>query len=104
MKKVLFCTTSIKTGKGGIASYAQDFIKSLKNDYLFIVLTGDNGIVEDDRIRVLSLKHNDWSNRNIERLLKIIDKEQPDIVVNSSFPLLSIATPYLPDSIKVIIQ
>lgn len=102
MKKLLFCTLSLKTGGGGIASYAQEFIKTLKYDYHFTVVTGDDGKVEDGHIRTLTIKYDDWSNENIERILNIIQEECPDIIVNSSFPLLSIATPFLPNDIKVI--
>lgn len=102
MKKILFCSASIKTGAGGIASYAQDFIDTFKNEYEFTVITDDDGSVDDELVKVNRIDANDWSAPNVERLLEIIKRERPNIIVNSSFSLLSIATPFIPDDIKII--
>ena len=38
--KILLCTPTFVTGKGGIPSYARDFVESFKNDYEIVVVTG----------------------------------------------------------------
>lgn len=102
MKKILFCTSTLKTGRGGIASYAQDFIRTFKNDYDFTVITGDDGEVEDSNIKVIRISSKDRSDKNIKLLLDVIVAEKPDIVINSAYSPLSIATPYVPDDVKII--
>lgn len=102
MKKILFCSASLKTGAGGIASYAQDFIETFKDEYEFIVITGDDGVVDDEQIKVKRIEARDRSINNVKQLLEIIKRESPNIIVNSSYPLLSIATPFIPNDIKVV--
>ena len=42
MEKILFCTANFKTGRGGISSYAFDFIETFKNLYEIVVIaSGD---------------------------------------------------------------
>ena len=102
MKKILFCSSSIKTGKGGIASYAQDFISLFKYEFSFIVVTSDNGTMNDSDIPVFQINMDDWSKKNAKQLLDIITKTSPDIIINSSFSLLSIISPFIPNNIKLI--
>ena len=45
--KLLFCTSSFKTGIGGIASYAHDFINAFAKEYEIVIITGDSFAQKD---------------------------------------------------------
>lgn len=101
--KILFCTSGLITGRGGIASYAHDFIKAFSYDNEIIVITND--LYEkknEDQFEVVHFNMNDFSLRNAKQLLLFIETIKPQTIVNSGFPLLSLVTPYLNNEIKVI--
>lgn len=101
--KILFCTSGLITGKGGIASYAHDFIKAFSYGNEFIVITNDGyEKKKDDKFEVLRFNMNDFSLHNAQQFLYFIETINPQIIVNSAFPLLTLITPYLPDQTKVI--
>ena len=101
--RILICTGSFKTGKGGVASYAHDFIDAFKNENHCVVITNDDYEKKaDDKFPIYRIKMEDWSIKNAKALMTIINKEKPDIVINSYFPLLSLVTPYLPNTLKII--
>lgn len=100
-QKILFCTSSYKTGGGGIASYAHDFIEQFSRKYDIVVITNDDN-TNDDNIRFYNIKMNDFSLSNAHKLLNIINEESPNIIVNSNFHLISIITPFIPNNITLI--
>lgn len=100
MKKILFCTGSYQTGKGGVASYARDFVDAFSSEYDIVIVTGDDG--KDDQRKVYKCSPADFSEANARKLLDIIEETAPGIVVNSDFALLAMVTPFLPDNAKVV--
>ena len=100
MEKVLFCTANFKTGRGGISSYAFDFIEAFKNLYEIVVIA--SGDTEKSDIKIYSCNYLDFTQKNALRLLDIIHQEKPNIIVNSAFALLSLVTPYIDDNIQII--
>lgn len=101
--KILFCTSSFTTGKGGIASYAHDFIDAFKANYKFVVVTNDRYEKKmDDFFDVVHFNMNDFSLSNARQFMDFIDKAKPQLIINSAFPLLSLVTPYLDNCIKII--
>lgn len=101
--KILFCTSGLVTGGGGIASYAHDFIEAFKEGNEFVVVTND-GYKEkkDDPFNVMHFNMNDFSLDNAKQFMNFIIITKPQLIVNSAFPLLSLVTPYLDNNIKVI--
>lgn len=102
LKKILLCTSSYKTGGGGIASYAHDFVNQFNSAYNIIIITHDNYTPSGSDIKIYHLNMNDFSINNAKKLLIIIDEEKPDIIFNSNFHLLSIISPFIPNNIKLI--
>lgn len=101
--KILICTGSFKTGKGGVASYAHDFIDAFSDGNEFVVVTHDDyEMVETDGFLVYHINMEDWSVQNALKLKKLISTEHPDVVVNSYFPLLALISPYLHNDIRII--
>lgn len=101
--KILICTGSFKTGKGGVASYAHDFIDAFRAEHHFAVITHDDYKKKiDDDFPIYHISMEDWSVQNAKTFMDIINKEKPDIIINSYFPLLALITPYLPDTLRVI--
>ncbi|MDM8326140.1 glycosyltransferase family 4 protein [Bacteroides gallinaceum] len=100
MKKLLFCTSNFKTGVGGISSYAFDFINAFKAEFNITIIASGN--IENNTYKVYQCNYLDFSIANANRLLDIINKEQPDIIINSAFALLSLVTPYINNTIKII--
>lgn len=100
MEKILFCTGSYITGKGGVASYARDFVDAFSSEYDIAIVTGDDG--KDDQRKVYKCSSSDFSEANARKLLDIIEENAPEIVINSNFALLAMVTPFLPDNIKVV--
>ena len=87
--KILFCTSSFTTGKGGIASYAHDFIDAFKANYKFVVVTNDRYEKKmDDFFDVVHFNMNDFSLSNARQFMDFIDKAKPQLIINSAFPLL----------------
>jgi len=100
--KILLCTNSFKTGRGGIASYAHDLI-NMFSAAKFLVVTGDDYTRQDaETFDIENLNPLDFSTKNATKLLNLINNFKPELIINSYFPLLSLLSPYLPDNIKVI--
>jgi len=100
--KILLCTHSFKTGRGGIASYAHDFI-SMFPAAKFFVVTGDDYIRQDaETFDIENLNPLDFSTKNAVKFLKLIHSFKPELIINNYFPLLSLITPYIADGIKII--
>lgn len=99
--KIVLCTGSFKTGIGGVASYAHDFIDAFINQYSITVITNDD-YQEIEPYPIFHIKMTDFSIKNARNLLAIITKENPDIIINSYFPLLSLITPFIANQIKII--
>lgn len=95
--KILFATSSINLRGGGIASYANDFYKTYKDEYDFIFVSND--ILDDINAKLYKyyyqINPSDYSIDNMNRLLSIIEISKPDIIINSNFELLSLAIPYV---------
>lgn len=100
MEKILFCTANFKTGRGGISSYAFDFIEAFKDMYEIVVIA--SGETEKSNIKVYSCNYLDFTKKNALKLLDIIHQEKPNIIVNSAFALLSLVTPYIDNNIQII--
>lgn len=100
MEKILFCTANFKTGRGGISSYAVDFIETFKDTYEIIVVA--SGKTEKSNTKVYSCEYLDFTIPNALKLLEIINQEKPNIIVNSAFALLSLITPYINNNIQII--
>lgn len=101
--KILFCTSGLITGRGGIASYAHDFIEAFKAGNEFVVVTNDGYVRKDsDPFEVIRFDMNDFSLNNAKRFMAFISDMNPQLIVNSAFPLLSLITPYIDDEIRVI--
>ena len=102
-KTILFVTSSLITGSGGIASYARDFIDALKNIYKICVITGDAYSLKDkDEFKLYNLNIYDFNFKNSKLLLEIIKIEDPSIIINSNSPLLACVLPFLDSNINVI--
>lgn len=99
--KILFCTSSFATGRGGVPSYARDFIDSFKKDYEFVVVTGGKDI-NDSPCRLYYINDKDLSLENANKLFKIIQDEKPDIIINSSCFIMSVLSPYIENNIRII--
>lgn len=100
-KTILFCTDSYNTGRGGVASYAHDFVDAFIGEYNIIVVTNDDYPKHED-YAVIQVKDKDYSLSNIRKFLSIVSEQSPDIIINSAYPLVSVITPFLPNSIKII--
>lgn len=101
--KIVLCTDSFKTGGGGVASYAHDFVDAFSKEYEFVIVTNDDYQASaNEKFEVVKIKDTDFSLENANRLTNLISKEKPDIIVNSFFPLLSLVVPYLPNEIHVV--
>lgn len=100
--KLLFCTSSFKTGIGGIASYAHDFINAFAKEYEIVIITGDSFAQKDTIYKIYNINMNDFSTTNAKKLLNIVELEKPQIIINSFFPLLSLITPYISNLPKII--
>ena len=101
--KLLLCTGTYKTGVGGVASYAHDFVTAFCDRYDIVVITGDNyNIDREDKIKVINCPQGNFEFDAATRLFSIIQSESPDIIINSNYPLLSILTPFLSNEIRVI--
>ena len=79
--KILFCTPTFVTGKGGIPSYARDFVESFKNDYEIVVVTG-GAEVNDSPCKLYYVDSRDLSFKNANKLYNIIKDEK--LVQNGS--------------------
>lgn len=101
--KLLLVTPSFWQHGGGIASYARDFCNAIRNHYNIIVITHEqfnNSFWQG--IPVTNLGFNSTKSCDAKTLLKTIEDFSPDIVVNSGSRLMSIITPFIKDTIKII--
>ncbi len=100
---ILFCTSSFITGKGGIASYAHDFVEAFQDNNTFTIVTNDNyQKQQDDDFEIVHFNMNDLNVSNALKFISLIKKCNPQIIINSASPLLALVSPYLNDSIKII--
>ena len=99
--KILLCTPTFVTGKGGIPSYARDFVDVFKKDHEIVVVTGGKDI-QDSPCKLYYVENRDLSLKNANKLLDIIQNEKPDIVINSASLILSVLSPFIDNNIKII--
>ena len=99
--KILLCTPTFVTGRGGIPSYARDFVESFKKEHEIVVVTGGKDI-DDSPCKLYYINDIELSFKNAKKLYKIIEDEQPEIIINSAHFLLSIISPYINNNIKII--
>lgn len=103
MKKLLFCTESYITGRGGVASYAHDFIDAFTDQYEISVVTSDKyEKSEKESTEIYHINGGDYSESNARIFLALLGNIKPDIVVNSAYPLIAMLSPYLDNEIKII--
>lgn len=103
MKKILFCTNTYKTGGGGVASYAHDFVDAFSKDNEILIVSGDDYVCQADEInKVVHIPSSDFCLHNAKRLMDIINEYKPSLIVNSYFPLLALLLPYIQDDIKIL--
>jgi len=101
--KILFCTAEYKQGKGGVASYAHEFVSLFGETNDIMIVVDDSYTCSPDEMQtVVHVPAEYFTLGNAQLLLKIIHDYRPDVIVNSYFPLLSLVTPYLPDDIFVL--
>lgn len=97
--KILFFSETLVEGHGGIASYAHDFADAYPEfDITFVSAERYVG----EHIEAVNFDGNDLSIGNARRLVEFINSSGAHIVVNSSFQLLSLVTPFLSEEIRVI--
>lgn len=99
--KILFCTSSFATGRGGVPSYARDFVDVFKKDYEIVVVTGGKNIT-DSPCKLYYVESQDLSFKNANKLFDIIKSEKPNIIINSSCFILSVLSPYIDNNIKIV--
>ena len=97
--KIAICTLSLVEGHGGVASYAHDFAGYFPDADITIITGDDYDARPADNFRVVNFDAS-LSVDAGRRLISLISDLAPDIVVNSWFPLLTAAAPYLPDSVR----
>lgn len=103
MKKLLFCTQSYITGKGGVASYAHDFVEAFADQYDISVVTSDRyERTQSEVTEIFNINGGDLSEENAKKFIKLLDEVKPTIVVNSAYPLVAMLSPYLDNGIKII--
>ena len=103
LKKILFCTQSYITGGGGVASYAHDFVNAFNDQFDISVITSDKyEKQQEDTVDIYHINGGNYSVDNAVRLLSLIDELKPDVIVNSSFPLIALVSPYISNEIKII--
>lgn len=102
MKKILLCSSTLHISGRGVPSYAHDLIRVFENEYEFVAVTGDD--YNDTTIikHIYQVDRNDFSITNARKILKIISKEQPDIILNSCHYLMTLVTPFIDDRIRII--
>lgn len=101
--KLLLATSSFKTGYGGIASYAHDFINALGEIFDITVLTGDYEMTIPNKCK--DVQHYNFSKickSNAVNLYNLINSIKPDIIINSNVTLISIISRFLDNNIKII--
>lgn len=99
--KIIFCTSSFATGRGGVPSYARDFVDVFKKDHEIVVVTGGKEIT-DSPCKLYYIESQDLSFKNANKLFDIIKSEKPNIIINSSCFILSVLSPFIDNNIKII--
>lgn len=103
MKRLLFCTQSYITGKGGVASYAHDFVDAFKEQYDISVVTSDKyEKVEGETTDIYHIHGEDFSENNTRMFIALLGDVKPGVIVNSAYPLVAMLSPYLDNNIKII--
>lgn len=101
--KLLLTSSSFKGG--GIASYAAELVSSYSAAFEISVIIGDDSLYPLDQFgaRVYHYDMGDTSEKNAVAVLELInEKIQPDIIINSCAPLMSLLVPFLNNGIKII--
>jgi glycosyltransferase involved in cell wall biosynthesis len=90
---------------GGIASYAQELIKSYTNNFEMSVIIGNDSLhpLDQYNAKIYYYEMDDTSEKNAREVLSLInEKIKPDVIMNSCARLMSLLVPFLDNSIKVI--
>lgn len=101
--KLLLTSSSFRGG--GIASYAQELIKSYSNYFDISVAIGDDSMhpLSSYDVKVYHYDMADTSEENAGNVLTLINQQiKPDIIINSCARLMALLTPFLNNDIKVI--
>lgn len=101
--KLLLTSSSFRGG--GIASYAQELIKSYSNYFDISVAIGDDSMhpLSSYDVKVYHYDMADTSEENARNVLTLINQQiKPDIIINSCARLMALLTPFLNNDIKVI--
>jgi len=100
-KKIVISTISLVEGFGGVSSYAHDFAEYFRDQDITIITDDQYQPSPGDPFRFI---HFDASLTvaNARKFVDLITRLDPDIVVNSWSPLLTVTAPYLPDKIRII--
>jgi len=97
--KILFFSETLQQGHGGIASYAHDFADAYRDSDLMFV---GSDFYEYADIKAVHFDGEDLSVANALKLIDFVNGSDADIIINSSYKLLSLVSPYLSDRFKVI--
>ncbi len=94
--KILLATSKAVPSGGGIASYNQELVRSLGGDNTFYLLTAaDEHDVEgyEKTVSLFGIKINDYE--FAKQLVKRINNECFDLIINSNSEFISIVAPFL---------
>ncbi|MEL4455019.1 glycosyltransferase family 4 protein [Lutimonas vermicola] len=96
-KKILLATSTINLEGGGISSYAVDFCRLFKKKFSIYVVSSD---IVNEELGPLMTRHyclpsRDLSYNNAKLFLEIINKIEPDIIINSNSRILSLMIPFI---------
>lgn len=100
---VVLATSSFKGG--GITSYAHELISCYSKDNNFSVIIGDDSQspINQENVTVYKYDCSNLSFTNICNIVNLINEEiKPDIVIASCAKVISLALPYLNDTIRVV--
>lgn len=100
--KIILATSTYSLNGGGISSYAHDFISAYFNEHKIIVLTGDKAEKTSELYELYNVCWNDYSTTNALKITNLINVLEPDIIINSNAPLLSIILPFINNQITII--
>ncbi len=101
--KVLFCSSSFRGG--GITSYAIEVLRYLSIENEVSVIIGDDSLypLANLGIKVYKKEATNTSLQNAEETIHLINHDiRPDLIINSNSKLISLITPFLSDSIRVV--
>lgn len=101
--KIILATSTFNLNGGGISSYAHDFVNIYKKENDIVVITGDDYSKQpEDHFEVFNINWKNCSIKNAKKTIRLIENIKPDILVNSNAYLLSIISPYINNSTKII--